>query len=61
MAVVGTHKIIDRPGVATVVTAAGKHALADGYRVVIAVVDPSGELIYLLRAKRLLRRCKDEW
>src|SRR5262249_60867039 len=49
MALIRTRKVIDEPGADRVVDAAEKHALALGYRVVIAVVDPSGELIQLRR------------
>src|SRR4051794_18804444 len=44
-----TRKTIDEEGAEAVVAAAEKLALEKGYRVVIAVVDPSGELVALRR------------
>jgi glc operon protein GlcG len=44
-----THKVIDDPGADAVLEAAEAFARARGHRVVIAVVDPSGELIQLRR------------
>src|SRR5918994_3662404 len=44
-----TRRVIDEPGVEAVLDAAEAFALDRGSRVVIAVVDPSGELIGLRR------------
>src|SRR5213076_2163513 len=44
-----THRIIDEAGVETVLDTAERHATAQGHRVVIAVVERSGELIGLRR------------
>src|SRR5919197_384886 len=44
-----TRRIIDDPGADTVVAAAEQYANARGHRVVIAVVDPHGELVQLRR------------
>jgi glc operon protein GlcG len=44
-----THHIIDEGGVQAVLDAAERHALAGGHRVVIAVVERSGELVGLRR------------
>jgi glc operon protein GlcG len=49
MALVRTRKIIDDEGAATAIAAAAAHAEQNGYRVVIAVVDHSGELVQLSR------------
>jgi len=49
MTLIRTRKVIDEPGADRVVDAAEKHAMAHGYRVVIAVVCPHGELIQLRR------------
>src|SRR4029453_2272021 len=49
MALVRTRRIIDDAGAAAVTTAAEKKANSHGQRVVIAVVDPHGELIELRR------------
>jgi uncharacterized protein GlcG (DUF336 family) len=49
MALVRTRKIIDDAGASAVIAAAEKEAGAHGHRVVIAVVDPHGELIELRR------------
>jgi glc operon protein GlcG len=49
MAVVRTRKVIDDAGADTVMAVAEKVAREKGYRVVIAVVDPSGELIQMRR------------
>src|ERR671938_154128 len=51
MSVVRTRRIIDDKGADAVIAAAAEHATANGYRVVIAVVDPSGELIALRRTE----------
>jgi uncharacterized protein GlcG (DUF336 family)/mannose-6-phosphate isomerase-like protein (cupin superfamily) len=51
MAVVRTRRTIDDAGADAVASAAETHANAEGYRVVIAVVDPSGELIHLRRTE----------
>src|ERR1700746_246332 len=44
-----THRIIDEPGIEAVLDAAERHAVEHGHRVVIAVVERSGELIGLRR------------
>src|SRR3954447_21874859 len=49
MALVRTRKIIDDEGAAAAIAAAAAHAEQNGYRVVIAVVDHSGELVQLSR------------
>ena len=49
MAVVRMRKVIDTPGAEAVLAAAERAALEKGYRVVIAVVDPSGEVVALRR------------
>jgi glc operon protein GlcG len=49
MAAVRTRRIIDDAGAQTVLAAAEREALAQGLRVVIAVVDPWGELVALRR------------
>jgi len=49
MANVRKRHVIDEAGAESVIQAAQAHALEHGYRVVIAVVDPSGELIALRR------------
>jgi uncharacterized protein GlcG (DUF336 family) len=49
MATVRTRRIIDDAGADAVVAAAEAYALEQGSRVVIAIVDPSGELIQLRR------------
>src|SRR4051794_37264180 len=49
MAVVRTRRIIDDAGASTVLAAAEREALAQGLRVVVAVVDPWGELVALGR------------
>jgi uncharacterized protein GlcG (DUF336 family)/uncharacterized RmlC-like cupin family protein len=49
MANVRTRRIIDDEGAAAVLTAAEQHARATGARVVLAVVDPWGELVALRR------------
>jgi glc operon protein GlcG len=49
MALVRTRRIIDDAGASAVIAAAEKEASAHGHRVVIAVVDPHGELIELRR------------
>jgi glc operon protein GlcG len=49
MAVVRMRKVIDTPGAETVLAAAERSALEQGLRVVIAVVDPSGEVVALRR------------
>src|SRR5206468_10248384 len=51
MPVVRTRRIIDDAGAEAVIAAAVEHANANGYRVVIAVVDPSGELMQLRRTQ----------
>lgn len=49
MALVRTRKIIDDAGASAVIAAAETEANAHGHRVVIAIVDPHGELIELRR------------
>ena len=49
MAIVRTRRIIDNAGADAVLAAAERTAAAGGHRVVIAVVDPWGELIALRR------------
>src|SRR3954453_17813830 len=49
MAVVRTRRIIDDAGAQSVLAAAEREALAQGLRVVVAVVDPWGELVALGR------------
>ncbi len=49
MPAVRTRKIIDEAGAGAVLDAAERKALADGHRVVIAVVDPWGELVAFRR------------
>src|SRR5687767_7695261 len=51
MALVRTRRIIDDAGADAVIAAAEKEAIAQGHRVVIAVVDPHGELIELRRTE----------
>src|SRR6478735_7318576 len=49
MAAVRTRRIIDDAGAQTVLATAQREALAQGLRVVIAVVDPWGELVAFAR------------
>src|SRR5215210_1371133 len=49
MALIRTRKIIDDAGASAVIAAAEEYANERGHRVVIAVVDPHGELIELRR------------
>src|SRR3954469_3418710 len=49
MAIIRTRRIIDDAGAESVIAAAEHHALEQGHRVVIAVVDPWGELVQLRR------------
>jgi glc operon protein GlcG len=49
MATIRKRRIIDEAGAETVIQAAERHANEHGHRVVIAVVDPSGELVALRR------------
>src|SRR5947207_8702817 len=51
MAIVRTRRTIDNAGADAVIAAAESHANDNGYRVVIAVVDPSGELIAMHRTE----------
>lgn len=51
MATIRTRKVIDDKGVDAVMEAAEAFALEKGHRVVIAVVDPSGELVHLRRTE----------
>ena len=51
MAVVRTRRIIDDKGAEAVIAAAEKVANENGYRVVLAVVDPWGEVIMLRRTQ----------
>src|SRR5918911_3935742 len=49
MSVVRTRRIVDDNGADAVIAAAERYARERGHRVVIAVVDPAGELIELRR------------
>src|SRR5437867_9534398 len=49
MAAVRTRRVIDNEGADQVLEAAERFALQKGYRVVLAVVEPSGELIAMRR------------
>src|ERR671923_2812496 len=49
MALVRTRRLIDDAGASAVIAAAEREANAHGHRVVIAVVDPHGELVELRR------------
>src|SRR4051812_14336114 len=49
MSLVRTRRIIDDAGAETVISAAERHALEHGHRVVITVVDPWGEVVLLRR------------
>src|SRR5271165_2058848 len=49
MATIRKRRIIDEAGAEAVIRAAERHASKQGHRVVIAVVDPSGELVALRR------------
>src|SRR5437763_3527891 len=51
MADVRTRKIIDEAGAEAALAAAERHAVERGHRVVIAVVEPSGELVALRRTR----------
>src|ERR671935_750093 len=51
MALVRTRRVIDDAGADAVIAAAAKVADENGYRVVIVVVDPTGEVIQLRRTK----------
>src|ERR671930_1608035 len=51
MALVRTRRVIDDAGADAVIAAAAKVADENGYRVVIVVVDPAGEVIQLRRTK----------
>jgi glc operon protein GlcG len=51
MAVVRTRRVIDNSGAEAVASAADKLAREQGYRVVIAIVDPFGELVLLRRTE----------
>src|SRR5215218_4769941 len=51
MAIVRTRRTIDSAGADAVIAAAEEHANKNGYRVVICVVDPSGELVAMRRTK----------
>lgn len=52
MSIVRTRKVLDNGSVDAVLAAAEKHATEYGHRVVIAVVDAGGELVYLRRPDR---------
>ena len=49
MAIIRTRRIIDDAGAERVIAAAERHALEQGHRVVITVVDPWGEVVLLRR------------
>ena len=51
MAIVRTRRTIDEAGAEAVLAAAESHATGHGYRVVIAIVEPSGELVALRRTR----------
>src|SRR5919201_469346 len=51
MAIVRKRRTIDNAGADAVIEGAERHANENGYRVVIAVVDPSGELIAMHRTE----------
>src|SRR5688500_13601860 len=51
MTLVRTRKIIDEAGADAVLDAAERFAVEQGHRVVMAVVDPGGELVALRRTK----------
>src|ERR671937_2009590 len=51
MAITRTRRTIDNAGADAVIAAAERQANDNGYRVVIAVVDPSGELIAMHRTE----------
>jgi glc operon protein GlcG len=51
MAIVRKRRVIDDAGAETVIEAAAERARQNGSRVVIAVVDPSGELVALRRTE----------
>ena len=51
MPVTRTRRIVDDAGADAAIAAAVEHANANGHRVVIAVVDPGGELIQLRRTE----------
>src|SRR5919108_974740 len=51
MAIVRTRRTIDNAGADAVIAAAEEHANRNGYRVVICVVDPSGELVAMRRTE----------
>src|ERR671935_818305 len=51
MAITRTRRTIDNAGADAVIEAAERHANENGYRVVITVVDPSGELIAMHRTE----------
>src|SRR5262249_32703167 len=51
MTIVRTRRLIDDGGADAVLAAALDHAGAGGYRVVVAIVDPNGELIGLRRTE----------
>lgn len=51
MEVIRTRKVIDGKGADAVMAAAEAYALEKGYRVVMALVDPSGELIQMRRTE----------
>jgi glc operon protein GlcG len=51
MSITRTRRLIDDSGADAVLAAALEHANANGYRVVVAIVDPNGELIELRRTE----------
>ncbi len=51
MPVIRTRRTIDNAGADAVIAAAERHANDNGYRVVIAVVEPSGELVAMRRTE----------
>ena len=52
MTTIRTRRIIDDAGAEAVLAAAERHAAEHGHRVVIAVVDPWGEVVLLRRSRR---------
>ena len=51
MAAIRTRRVIDDGGADAVIAAAARYANEHGHRVVMAVVDPSGEVIELRRTE----------
>src|SRR3954465_6438106 len=49
MSIIRTRRLVDDAGAETVLAAAERHAIEQGHRVVITVVDPWGEVVLLRR------------